>query len=243
MAAEDQSYPKTLRAVRKDDGAQWSIGDALLEEIGPRSRAKKQDVAFKQCAGWLAERNFDYKPTTLRIFRDTAAAFPAESRVPGVSWKAHAVAADEPKALAHALEESEETGKPVTKRAVERKKKALKSSKRKRAIPQKKSTKKATQSKADQKADEAAAAETPEPTRTEVDREQELLELTHYADEASKLGRMLRSRITEVELSDEDRSDLAADIRKVATTWAMLAEFVENPVTDEALQRLLEGTS
>jgi hypothetical protein len=84
-------FPNTIKAMRSVEGAQWAIGDALLEDI-PISPDGAHSGAYHQIEAAQKEalaNGFEYEHETLRKYRYISHAFPAGTRVPAVSHKVH----------------------------------------------------------------------------------------------------------------------------------------------------------
>ena len=106
---DDVDFPLTIEAVQARDGSLWTIGDALIKEIGPppkksikdndpskpigvaaKSIKDNIDSLFEQCAKKLFIQGFPaYTTDRLRRLRDTAARFDVEQRREIVSFEAH----------------------------------------------------------------------------------------------------------------------------------------------------------
>jgi hypothetical protein len=99
-------FPLTIEAVENHDKSLWSIGEALIKEIGP-PRGKEDDelavsslntnkirdnssLLFEQCAKRLFILGHPaYTVERLRTIRNTTYKFPAESRHESIVFEAH----------------------------------------------------------------------------------------------------------------------------------------------------------
>jgi hypothetical protein len=82
--------PDVIKAIREHDNTLWDIGDALLGECGPDSRDNLVAVAAEIEARLPHMER--YSVQRLAKLRDTAHAFPKETRRAGFSWQIHAAA-------------------------------------------------------------------------------------------------------------------------------------------------------
>jgi len=79
-------YPETVGAVRLVEHDQWSIPDALKNEIDDNEPDK-----FEEAQKEIAENtSSNFAVATLRYYRKTAIAFPKETRVADISMEVHA---------------------------------------------------------------------------------------------------------------------------------------------------------
>lgn len=86
-----ENYLKRFLAEeRKSDEAMWAKGDLLLEVEPMAERGVNPGVGAR--LRWLAEK-LDTSRATLAYYRGTAAQWPREYRVQGVSWAVHRVLA------------------------------------------------------------------------------------------------------------------------------------------------------
>lgn len=85
------TFDKTLSALKQRNRNEWDIADALLAEVTPSKRGIRtgQKGTWEDLSDALAENGIDYSVSTLRQYRDTAAAWAPDDRIDGVSFTAH----------------------------------------------------------------------------------------------------------------------------------------------------------
>lgn len=212
-------YPLTFAAAKRAEKSQWAIGDALLEEIGPPHAGRRQEEAFEECARELKEQGMPYSTQWLRELRNTAHAFHLESRASGLSIKVAQVAGT-PAVLAKAEELATEEGVKVSKRFVEKVRKASKKQERK--------------AKGKPAAPARDKSRVSPKSTTALRREIDVADIELMASKAAKLGRSFAEAIAGVELSASEKKDLRADIDQVLTTWETVREALDHPLSQEA---------
>ena len=109
MAINNDFTHAIARTVKQDDAHQWTIGDALREDISVGDGKPK----FSECAKVLRSVGFtDYNPHRLNVLYKTAERFPKADRDPAISWEAHKEARH-PENLRRAAQELRDIGKTV----------------------------------------------------------------------------------------------------------------------------------
>ena len=86
VSADVQSVLDAMATVQTERDT-WVLADALVVAV-----PKGGDATFEPLCDLAAQFKVDgtgFKPQTLRLYRDTAKAWPAEERIPGVSFSAH----------------------------------------------------------------------------------------------------------------------------------------------------------
>jgi len=76
-------FPRVLKACESVDRSQWALADAVLAEIGPPNRSRGHDGTLKTIelmSVWLAERGYEYTPSSLYSLRAVAFMFPKKER-------------------------------------------------------------------------------------------------------------------------------------------------------------------
>src|SRR5262245_28655469 len=112
-------YPKTITAAKKVKRSEWGLGDALLDEIGPRG----SETRFHEAAEALKAEGIDYSPKYLKDLHAASRAFPPDSRESGLTPR-NALAAGTPAIWRKADELAEEQGVPTTQRHINEVRKA-----------------------------------------------------------------------------------------------------------------------
>lgn len=67
-----REYPKTLRAVKAEEGQSWAVAFALAAEIETLASGTAKAGEYDRCAKFLEERGFERHPSTLRMYGDMA---------------------------------------------------------------------------------------------------------------------------------------------------------------------------
>lgn len=85
-------FPRTVAAARAKEASQWSLGDALIDEVGkPPEQGAGPDGSYaliERAREVLLKNGVEYAAETLRKIRNTAAAFRPSARRP-VSFHMH----------------------------------------------------------------------------------------------------------------------------------------------------------
>jgi flagellar biosynthesis GTPase FlhF len=83
------NFPLTLAAIRKVDGWQWNVGEALVRETDESPEGKRSMTAVVE---ELTQHGFDYGLRYLHDLKATAMRFPKAQRHDDISWKVHEMA-------------------------------------------------------------------------------------------------------------------------------------------------------
>jgi hypothetical protein len=101
-------WKNTIREVKRGDGHQWAIGDAIRKDVSGHGSRKFTELSKK-----LKGLGFDYTPDHLGRLHLTAERFKPADRDPNIPWGAHQEAGN-PENLHRATEELEGLGKAMT---------------------------------------------------------------------------------------------------------------------------------
>ena len=222
-------FPKTLAAAKRAKGAEWSLADALYEEVGPRgSTGRLQD-----CAEYLRAYGIDYSVDYLSRLHQAARLFPNDRARP--QWLTPGVAALDAgtpevveAAVAAKKERAKEQGveyEPPSKRELRVMRKVVtrhrRASEGKQQMPER---------------DKGRAK--PRPT-SELRHQANVLGLGNHAGHAARDGRSFVEQLAGRELDDDDIDYLLAEIDTVLTTWKVARDAVRNPLA-ASVERFLQ---
>jgi len=216
-------FPKVLAAAKKAKGAEWSLADALVEEVGPRG----SQTRFKECVEYLAERGIEYQLAYLMKLHSAARSFPNGYREPWLT-PANALHAGSPavveRAIADKKERAAEAGvayTPPTQREMNRTRKVVREHARREEGRPTMPTRKAVRHAAEHA------------TKSELGRVADVLELESNAAHARKDAREFMRTIAGTKLKAQERRDLLDDVDETLKAWQWVRESVENPLSDE----------
>lgn len=89
------SWPKSTRAVRKQEASNWEIGDALIEECGSPGEGRANNDSLTRIKDFTTFLFSDYgierSVNTLREVRDICHVFPHAARAACVSWSVYRI--------------------------------------------------------------------------------------------------------------------------------------------------------
>jgi hypothetical protein len=224
-------FPKTLAAAKKAKGAEWSLADALFDEVGQRG----SDGRFVECQAYLAEHGIDYKIPYLKDLHRAARTFPQVTRVTWLTPR-NAIEAGSPDVVEAAIEMKREKAKaegvpfkPPTQREMGSARRSIthhaRAASGKRQMPSRNG--RATSAKA--------------PT-SELRRAANVLALGSLAGHAAADGRKFVEQIAGRDLDDVEREALLEDVELVLDTWKVALSAVKNPLGNQ-VERYLEGAS
>jgi len=94
MKGGGNTIKPVIDAAKKAEYSQWGLADALLRYCGEPGEAganNNSEEKIARCAEALENVGINYKPTTLRLYRDTAFHFPFKARQAGLSFTVHRV--------------------------------------------------------------------------------------------------------------------------------------------------------
>lgn len=222
-------YPKTLAAAKRAKGAEWSLADALFDEVGPRGSAQR----FADCRAYLAEHGIDYTQEYLSKLHAAARSFPNDgARRPWLTPE-HALSAGSPEVVAAAEEIKKERAReqgaayePPSKRELRAARKTVTHHARvtegKRTMPSRNGRQ--------------TSAKAPV---SELRRAADVLALGGLAGSAAANGRRFLEQIAGRDLNDVERDALMEDVQGVLDTWKVALSAVKNPLSGQ-VERFLE---
>ena len=217
-------FPKTLAAAKKAKGAEWSLADALLAEVGPRG----SDARFRECAEYLKDHGIEYTAVYLHALHLAARNFPRSSReewlTPNTAQKAGS-----PAVVQKAVEVKKEKAKaedtpytPPSQREIMSTKRVISHHARVASGgPKKTPTRKARAS--------SAKSATP----SELRRTADVLKLSILIGKAQQNARDFVKHLSGKTLTAEEREDLLSHIDDMAGAWAWARDAVKNPLSKE----------
>lgn len=216
-------FPKTLTAARKVKGTEWTLADALLEEIGPRGSEQR----LTECAEYLAEHGIDYKASYLQRLHNAARNFPRGGRPPWLTPE-HATKAGSPEVVEHAVAikreraaEEEVDYTPPSKREIMATRRQVVAHAREESGGVKMPTRDAMR--------RAAVSATP----SALQQTATTLELETLADHAKMDAQKLLRKVSGHEFPGRARRDLLAAVDEVLEAWQWTRDAIENPLSEE----------
>ena len=219
-------FPKTLAAAKRAKGAEWSLADALYEEVGPRGAESK----FLACREYLADYGIDYSAMYLK--RLHAASRAAQGCQPPWATPEHLIAAGSLEVIEAAVAAKKE-------RAKEESTEYEPPSKRELQVMRKAVTRHQRASKGTQQMPERDKSRAkPRPT-SELRHQANVLGLGNHAGHAARDGRSFVEQLAGRELDDDDIDYLLAEIDTVLTTWKVARDAVRNPLA-ASVERFLQ---
>jgi hypothetical protein len=214
-------FPKTLAAAKKAKGAEWSLADALLAEVGPRG----SEPRLRDCQAYLKEYGIEYAWEYLKRLHSAAKNFPQGVRTPWLTPEA-ARQSGSPRVVAKAVEikkaKAAEIGiayEPPSQRELAATRKTITRHDRKEAGKQLPPAR-----------DKSRVTDHP---ISDLRRTANMLDLANLAGQAEKLGRDFIAGIAGQEISDDEREDFEANIDDVLETWRAARTAVRNPLSKQ----------
>lgn len=225
------TFPKTLAAAKRAKGAEWSLADALVEELGPRC----SDARLRECVKYLGGYGIELTADYLQKLHSASRAFPQGDRSPWLT-PGTATQAGSPAVVAAAVEIKKEKAaeqgiayEPPTQREIVSAKRTIthhaRQAEGKPTLPSR----------------NARAASAKAPT-SELRRTADVLGLSNLAGQAEQLGTKFLRQVAGTEVSAAERKELLADVAEVLNTWTWVQDAIKNPLSEE-IAEFLEQTS